>query len=277
MGHPHRHGKHRRPEPPHHPDPRHPPPHHPDPPHHPPPHKPEPPRHPPPHKPGHPHEPDHPHRPDHPHKPDHPGRPHHPHRPGPPHRPDGHRRGPKYTSDATFKLPLSDSSLLFYSHGPFAYGGIKFYQDDSDSLKSDEVEVTINAKIWDKVALELAKVCTLKRKHGAGLGIWVGVCICILPMSTHLTATFHRPSPWNMRVLRNARSTSWRWESPSSSRSIRILWKSRNSRPICPSSLTSLRRLTLGSRIWKPRLCSSLSKQRFENFPKLSYDKVDLP
>jgi len=39
-------------------------------------------------------------------------------------------------------------------------------------LKSDEVEVTINARIWDKTALDLAKVCTLKREHGTGLGIW---------------------------------------------------------------------------------------------------------
>jgi len=39
-------------------------------------------------------------------------------------------------------------------------------------LNADEVEVSLNAKIWDKTALELAKVCSLKRDHGAGLGIW---------------------------------------------------------------------------------------------------------
>ena len=48
-------------------------------------------------------------------------------------------------------------------------------------MKSDEVEVTINAKIWDKTALDLAKVCTLKREHGSGLGIWVGLCFRDLP------------------------------------------------------------------------------------------------
>ncbi|KAF9644205.1 hypothetical protein BDM02DRAFT_1058236 [Thelephora ganbajun] len=125
-----------------------------------------------PHEPDHPHKPDPPHKPGHPHRPGHPHKPDHPHKPHHPHKPGRHRRGPKYTSDAIFKLPLSDSSLLFYSHGPFAYGGIKFYQDDSDSLNSDEVEVTINAKIWDKAALGTAKVCSLKRDHGAGLGIW---------------------------------------------------------------------------------------------------------
>ena len=50
-----------------------------------------------------------------------------------------------------------------------------FYQDDSGVLSPNEAEVTIHARIWDKDALGLAKVCSLKRDHGSGLGIWVSV------------------------------------------------------------------------------------------------------
>jgi hypothetical protein len=86
--------------------------------------------------------------------------------------PPGHHGEPRFSSNASFILPASSESLLFYAHGSYAHGGIQFVEDDTGSLSSDDIAVDINVRFWTEEALEQANVCTLRREVGHGIGIF---------------------------------------------------------------------------------------------------------
>jgi hypothetical protein len=86
--------------------------------------------------------------------------------------PHHHHGPPRFSSHASFTLPVSSESLLFFAHGSYAYGGIDFVEDDTDTLSSDNIAIDINAHYWTKEALEHANVCTLRREIGVGIGIF---------------------------------------------------------------------------------------------------------
>lgn len=81
--------------------------------------------------------------------------------------------GPRFSSDASFTLPSSSESLLFLTRGVHSSGEIQFVEDNSQTMTSGQIHVSINARFWDSNSLERADVCTLKRELGDGVGFFV--------------------------------------------------------------------------------------------------------